>query len=29
MFALEKLTPGYRWIELENDKFSSKVVWVE
>ena len=29
MFALEKLTPGYRLIELNGDKFSSKVVWVE
>lgn len=29
MFALEKLTPGYRLIELDKDKFSSKIVWVE
>lgn len=29
MFALEKLTPGYRLIELNGDKFSSQVIWVE
>lgn len=29
MFTIEKLTAGYRWIELDGDKFSSKVVWVE
>ena len=29
MFTLEKLTPGYRLIELEDNKFSSKVIWVE
>ena len=28
-FAVDKLTPGYRIIELKEDKFSSSVVWVE
>ncbi|MBI3591119.1 MAG: phosphodiesterase [Candidatus Melainabacteria bacterium] len=28
-FTIEKLTPGYRVIELNNDGFCSKVVWVE
>ena len=27
-FAIEKRTPGYRLIELEGDKFNSKVIWV-
>ena len=29
MFTIEKLIPGYRLIELNDNKFSSKVVWVE
>ena len=29
MFTIEKLTAGYRLIELDGDKFGSKVVWVE
>ena len=29
MFTIEKLSAGYRLIELDGDKFSSKVVWVE
>ena len=29
MFTIEKLTAGYRLIELDGDKFSSKVVWVD
>ena len=28
-FTIEKLTGGYRWIELDGEKFSSKVVWVD
>ena len=28
-FTIEKLTAGYRLIELHEDKFSSKVVWLE
>ena len=28
MFTIEKLTGGYRFIELDGDKFSSKIVWV-
>lgn len=27
-FTMDKLTPGYRLIELDGDRFSSKVVWV-
>ena len=29
MFTIEKLSAGYRLIELDRDKFSSKVIWVE
>ena len=29
MFTIEKLTAGYRAIELNGDKFSSKVIWVD
>ena len=28
-FTIEKLTAGYRLIELDGDKFSSKVIWVD
>ena len=28
MFTIEKLSAGYRLIELDGDKFTSKVVWV-
>lgn len=28
MFAIEKLTPGYRLIELNENKFSSKIIWL-
>lgn len=29
VFAVEKLVPGYRIIELSEDKFNSEVVWVK
>lgn len=29
MFAVEKLAPGYRTIELDNNKLTSKVIWLE
>lgn len=29
MFAIEKLIPGYRLIELQEDKISSKIIWVK
>jgi Icc protein len=28
-FSIERVSAGYRLIELDGDKFSSKVVWVE
>lgn len=28
MFTIEKLTPGYRVIEIDEDKLSSKVIWL-
>lgn len=29
MFTVEKITPGYRLIEINGDKLSSKVLWLE
>ncbi|OGI19943.1 MAG: hypothetical protein A3B68_00140 [Candidatus Melainabacteria bacterium RIFCSPHIGHO2_02_FULL_34_12] len=29
MFTVEKHTPGYRIIEINGDKFNTKVIWVE
>lgn len=28
MFTVEKIIPGYRIIELDKDKFSSKIIWI-